>query len=219
MSLGAVLEEMFRHARRGRPNSVAFTIALCTDGDGGGTQPRALIRETGLSSGACRNSSIGSTVQAPRSGSSDAGPIGAPSSAGPPLAVVRNSNDARVSFRSVALAGRSSATPPDHNVVTVPVTRQGDPENSSSTVLPDDRRTVPEVVVDPLGGIVGVTDAAMAARRGAEHNVGHLVAPGNKRGRPTLRSPPASVESVRLDPEPNDPLTCAPDRTTQRHLT
>jgi uncharacterized protein (DUF4415 family) len=55
-----------------------------------------------------------------------------------------------------------------------------------------------------------ITDAdvqrlAEEAERG--HDVDALIARRNKRGRPALGSAPASVESVRLDPELRDQLT------------
>ena len=42
---------------------------------------------------------------------------------------------------------------------------------------------------------------SLAAEAEAGYDVETLIARGNKRGRPTLGSAPASVESVRLDPE------------------
>jgi uncharacterized protein (DUF4415 family) len=41
----------------------------------------------------------------------------------------------------------------------------------------------------------------LAAEAEAGYDVGTLIARRNKRGRPTLGNAPASVESVRLDPE------------------
>ncbi len=49
--LGAVLEEMFVTFGGDDPTPARTTIALCAAGDVGGTRPRAVIRETGLSSG------------------------------------------------------------------------------------------------------------------------------------------------------------------------
>ncbi len=49
-----------------------------------------------------------------------------------------------------------------------------------------------------------ITDAdveALAAEAEAGYNVDELISRRPKRGRPTLGSEPASVESVRLDPE------------------
>ena len=54
-----------------------------------------------------------------------------------------------------------------------------------------------------------VTDSeieALADEAEAGHNVDRLVARRNKQGRPTLGAGPASVESVRLDPELKDQL-------------
>lgn len=47
---------------------------------------------------------------------------------------------------------------------------------------------------------------ALADEAEAGYDVDDLVARRNKRGRPTLGSAPASVESVRLDPELKDQL-------------
>jgi len=47
---------------------------------------------------------------------------------------------------------------------------------------------------------------ALADEAEAGYDVDHLVARRNKRGRPTLGTAPASVESVRLDPELKDQL-------------
>ena len=47
---------------------------------------------------------------------------------------------------------------------------------------------------------------ALADEAEAGYDIDHLVARRNKRGRPTLGAGPASVESVRLDPELKDQL-------------
>jgi uncharacterized protein (DUF433 family) len=47
---------------------------------------------------------------------------------------------------------------------------------------------------------------ALADEAEAGNDIDHLVARRNKRGRPTLGAGPASVESVRLDPELEDQL-------------
>ena len=49
--VGAVVEELFNTFGGDDPTPVRTTIALCAAGAAGGTRPRALIRETGLSSG------------------------------------------------------------------------------------------------------------------------------------------------------------------------
>lgn len=54
-----------------------------------------------------------------------------------------------------------------------------------------------------------LTDAeieALADEADAGYDIDYLIARRNKRGRPTLGSAPASVESVRLDPELKDRL-------------
>jgi hypothetical protein len=67
------------------------------------------------------------------------------------------------------------------------------------------------VLVDQRGEIVirTLTDSeieALADEAEAGYDIDHLVARRNKRGRPTLGAGPASVESVRLDPELKDQL-------------
>ena len=47
---------------------------------------------------------------------------------------------------------------------------------------------------------------ALAEEAEAGYDADHLVARRNRRGRPTLGTEPASVESVRLDPELKDQL-------------
>lgn len=56
-----------------------------------------------------------------------------------------------------------------------------------------------------------ITDADIeryADEAEAGYDVDQLIARRGKRGRPALGSGPASVESVRLDPELKDALTC-----------
>lgn len=55
-----------------------------------------------------------------------------------------------------------------------------------------------------------ITDAdieAMATEAEKGYDVGELIARRGKRGRPSLGSAPATVESVRLDPELREELT------------
>jgi predicted transcriptional regulator len=64
-----------------------------------------------------------------------------------------------------------------------------------------------------------ITDAdieALAAEAEAGYDVDQLIARRGKRGRPALGSSPASVESVRLDPELRDQLA---DRAQQSGTT
>ena len=79
--------------------------------------------------------------------------------------------------------------------------RDRDPRNGTATQVPKAARTMTTNRTLTDSEIEALADEAEAG-----YDIDHLVARRNKRGRPTLGSAPASVESVRLDPELKDQL-------------